>query len=58
MLFLQKPKNPQLYYIVDSDESQVLHKNNFFPKYHYKKMYYYEKTLELVKFMEGGVRLD
>jgi len=54
MLIRQKPSNPQLYYIVLSEESQELHKNNFYPKYFYEGKYYYEKTRELIKYMEGG----
>lgn len=56
MLFLQKPKNPHLYCIVNSEQSQILHKNNFIPKYFYDNMYYYVKTKELIEFMEGGER--
>jgi len=54
MLFRQEPSNPELYYIVNSEQSRVLHENNFFPKYYFNEMYYYEKTDELVDYMKGG----
>ena len=54
MLVLQKPNNPQLYYIVSSFKSQELQKNGFMPKYSFGGKHYYIKTKDLISYMEGG----
>lgn len=52
MLFRQKPREKDKYIKVDSDKTMELHKQGFFPKYFWEGYYYYEKTDELIKYIE------
>jgi hypothetical protein len=52
MLFRQKPREKDKYIKVDSDKTMELHKHGFFPKYFWEGYYYYEKTNELIKYIE------
>lgn len=55
MLFRQLPPDPLCnYYIIDSEKSQRLQVKGFVPIYFWDGAFYYKKTDELIKFMEGG----
>jgi len=54
MIIRGKPKDIENYVMVNGEETQILHKNGFFPKYINSNDIYYFKTKELLEFMKGG----
>ena len=57
MIIRQTPKNKENYIMVNSNTSQILQENGFFPKYMDDEFIYYVKSDEIIKFMskEGWV---
>ena len=51
MLIRQTPKNKEKYIIVDSEVSQILQENGFYPKYMDNEAIYYVKSDKIVEFM-------
>lgn len=53
MIIRKTPKIPKDYYIVNSENSIILHKNGFYPKYMSMDgtRYYYAKTEKILDFI-------
>ena len=55
MIIRGTPKELNKYIVVDSDTSEMLHKNGFIPKYIDGNDIYYLKDKEILEFMERSV---
>ena len=52
MLIIQTPKNNEKYIIVDSQVTQILQENGFYPKYMDNEAIYYVKSDKIIKFIK------